>query len=91
MSITRSTWRRLNEVIEESGAKLVVFNVPAWHEVDPEAMEGVQAEVAETRLCLEDAPAQARLRGVLEELGISMIDLLPALRETRRSKNRSVY
>jgi hypothetical protein len=89
--ITRRILSRLNEAIEESGAKLVVFNVPATHEVDPAAMEAVQAEVAETRLCLEDAPAQIRLRGVLEELGIPMIDLLPALRETHRSKNRSVY
>jgi hypothetical protein len=89
-AVTRRILSRLDEAVEQSGAKLVVFNVPAVHEVDPKAMEHVQAEFSQARLCLDDAPAQSRLRGVLEELGIPMIDVLPALREAVRSQ-RSVY
>ena len=54
---------RLRDTVRSDGAELVVFNVPAWEEVDPEQLRLVTERDAElNRLCLEESPGHLRLQ-----------------------------
>jgi hypothetical protein len=81
-SITGRLLERLNREVRKSGAKLLLFSVPARHEVNDAEMAGVKAEYSSPRrLCLEQAPGYGRLRELTQSLGIAYIDLLPAFRQ----------
>lgn len=86
---TRRVLDRLNQAVDAQGSTLVVFSVPAWHEVDPEPMATVQALAPDpTAVCLEEAPGYTRLATMLHSLSIPYVDLLPDFRHaTRESKN----
>ena len=92
-------WRTTTRILERLqtdtdrlGARLVVFTVPAFEEVDETAMAEALAGTAEAEsVCLERAPGYTRLAGVLDGLGIQMVDLLPAFRDTHRSHEESLF
>jgi hypothetical protein len=42
-------------------------------------------------LCWEDAPAYNRLKGILNELDIGYIDLLPSFRTISRNDNQNLF
>lgn len=74
--------KQLNVAVHASGAELVIFTVPAEHEVDPSLMRSLAADFYDPdALCLHKVPAYERLRDISDELGINYIDLLPGLRQ----------
>ena len=90
--VTERIFTRFKEDVETSGAKLVVFTVPALEEVSPEYMKNVTASVSQPeKLCLEKAPGQARLGDMLKELGIDEIALLADFRKAMRVDGTNLY
>ncbi|MDH3981204.1 MAG: hypothetical protein OEU91_11905, partial [Gammaproteobacteria bacterium] len=60
--ITRRVLARLDREITEAGSKLMIFSVPAMHDVDIDRMNKVEEDAPESGLlCLEEAPGYARL------------------------------
>lgn len=89
---TKRIFARFKEDVEASGAKLVVFTVPALEEVSLEQMKAVTADVAyPDKLCLEEAPGHARLSRMLTELDIEQISLLPDFRRVMREDGINLY
>lgn len=89
---TARIFARFQQDVEASGSKLVVFTVPGIEEVSPEYMEGVKAGVAyPEKLCLEEAPGQARLNRLLTELNIEQISLLAEFRKATREDGLNLY
>jgi hypothetical protein len=83
---------RLRDAVRTDGAELVVFNVPAWEEVDPVRLRDVtDRDVELTDLCLEAAPGHERLAGILDELGIPRVDLLPHFRDSLRREGAELF
>jgi acetyltransferase AlgX (SGNH hydrolase-like protein) len=89
---TKRIFARFKEEVEAHGGRLVVFTVPALEEVSLEYMKAVTANVAyPEKLCLEETPGQARLTGLLTELDIEQISLLPAFRRVMREDGINLY
>jgi hypothetical protein len=89
---TERIFARFKEEVDAYGGKLVVFTVPALEEVSSEYMEDVTANVAfPDKLCLEEAPGQARLSRMLTELDIEQISLLPHFRRVMREDGINLY
>jgi hypothetical protein len=79
--VTGQLLSRLDSVVREAGARLVIFTVPAQHEVEPRTMERVKSEFyAPDLLCLDQAPAYSRLEAIAGRLGIEYVNLLPDFR-----------
>ena len=90
--LTRRILRQLKTEVEAGGARLVVFTVPSLANADERFMERVRADSpAPERLCLEQAPGFARLAGICHELGIELVDLLPAFREQMREHGATLF
>lgn len=90
--ITQRILLRLNREVTDNGGRLVVFSVPAMHEVDPGRMSMVLEDSPKTGLlCLDEAPGHARLAGILEDLQIDFIDLLPVFRETTHNTGENLF
>ena len=70
--LTRRILERFNADVAGNGARLVVFTVPAIHEVEDPA-DG-------STVCLNDPPGYRRLASTLSELHVPLIDLLPLFR-----------
>jgi len=71
--LTRRILERFKADVERDGARLIVFTVPALHEVQNTA-DGAT-------VCLHDPPGYLRLASTLDGLDIPLIDLLPVFRE----------
>jgi hypothetical protein len=79
--ITERILARLASEVEAAGARLLVFTVPAYRQVDEQDREQTLRAASEPEsLCLEQGVAEARLAGLLDDLGIPLIDLLPTFR-----------
>jgi hypothetical protein len=90
--VTERIFARFKEEVEAHNAKLVVFTVPALEEVSLEYMKNVTANVANPdKLCLEEAPGQARLSHMLAKLDIQQISLLPNFRKVMREDGINLY
>ncbi len=90
--LTRRSLDRLASAVENEGAELVVFNVPGVLETDPAAAAEAWGQAKSTdELCFEQAQAHVRLRAVLAELGIPMIDLLGRFRSAVREEGSVVF
>jgi hypothetical protein len=85
--ITQKILRRFQSDVANSGAELIVFSVPSLHEVEGQRIAKVSNR---DLICLEEAPGHERLRGLLADLEIEYIDLLPSFRE-RHSGKRSLF
>ena len=89
---TERIFAKFKEEVESYGGKLIVFDVPALEEVSLEYMKAVIADVAyPDKLCLEEAPGQARLSRLLTELDIDQISLLPDFRRAMREDGINLY
>ena len=83
---------RLKNEVHAIHSKLVVFTVPALSEVSIPVMQQVKADALDTNaLCLEEPPVYERLRAVLNELGIELVDLLPAFRQAMQDGGGNLY
>jgi len=90
--ITRRILARLDNEIKTAGGRLLVFSVPAIHDVNIRRMNKILDNAPKsTLLCLEEAPAYARLGEILEELHIEYLDLLPAFRQETRDRNTGLF
>ena len=80
-NITKRVLARLKHDTETIGSQLLVFTVPAVHEVDVTAMkEVIEGAPESAKLCLEETPAYERSKNILKELKIEYVDLLPDFR-----------
>ena len=89
---TKRILNRLNNEVSEMGSTLVVFSVPAIHEVDTVERDKVTENAPEGEtLCLESPPAYAHLRSILTDLSIKYIDLLPEFRDEMQNGGTNLY
>ena len=79
---TRRILQRLHQAVAADGGRLIVFSVPALHEVDTQTRRYIERQTdAPELLCLTDElPPYQILPSLLGQLGIAYIDLLPAFR-----------
>jgi len=90
--ITRRILERLDAEVTASGARLVVFDVPALYDVDPRRVDGrLGSALRAGEACHEEAPGHARLQGITTELGIDYIDLLPGFRSAYREEGLPLH
>jgi hypothetical protein len=80
--VTGESLSRLNRAVIQAGARLVVFTVPANIEVEPQQMQVVlnRAENPD-QLCIEEDIADKRVKQMLDDLQIPIIDLMQPFRE----------
>jgi hypothetical protein len=91
-AITERILARLRNDASDIGSKLVVFTVPARHEVDPiEIRRIVKNSPDPGVICLEGVPAYRRLSEITKRLNIEYVDLLPAFRDIMRTKGIVLY
>lgn len=91
-TLTERILARLRDDVQEAGAELVVFTVPAYHEVDSEYIQAVLSAVDDpSAYCLEEAVGYDRLKSVLNQYGILYADLLPAFRQSNRLGQRPLF
>jgi hypothetical protein len=89
---TKRILARLREEVDAYGAKLVVVSVSPLEEVSLEYVKAVKTVAAHPeRLCLEKAPGQARLSGILAELDIEQVSLLSDFRRAGRDEELDLY
>lgn len=69
---------RLRDEVQGAGSRLVVFTVPALHEVSEEALRDPPDREL---ICWQESPAYARLDAILRDLEIEHIDLLEHFRQ----------
>ncbi|OOZ42725.1 SGNH/GDSL hydrolase family protein [Solemya elarraichensis gill symbiont] len=73
---------RLNTETRRNGAKLVIFSVPAMHEVDNSMVERIATETSgEQKACMDTPPGYQRLERLTNKLGIRYVNLLSEFRD----------
>jgi len=79
--------------VADNGARLVVFSVPALYDVVPDEMDKISRErIPHPELiCKEDVPGYARLQGILADLDIDYINLLPSFRKNMRDEGITLF
>lgn len=91
-NITQTILKRLNGEVEKMGSKLVVFSVPALHEVDPWYIkQAINSASSQHRLCMEKVPGYQRLSIVLTELNIEYVDLLTSFRDVTKTDKVNLF
>lgn len=90
-NVTKLILDRLNSDISRMGSKLVVFTVPALHEVDLKHMEKAINKTPQGMLCLEKPPRYRRLSSILRNLNIEYIDLLPTFRDVTKNNEVNLF
>ena len=89
---TKRILKHLNNEVAEMGGTLVVFSVPAIHEVHTVERDKVTRNAPEGEtLCLKNPPAFERLRSILTDLSIGYIDLLPEFRDVMQDDGTNLY
>jgi hypothetical protein len=79
--ITKDILARLKHDTESIGSKLVVFTVPCLRDVDTTKINKILEDAPNgLQLCLDEAPANFRLKNVLNQLSIDYVDLFPDFR-----------
>jgi hypothetical protein len=90
--ITGAIIQKLDQVVSEDGAELVVFTVPALNEVDPSIIRNLENQNMSTpALCVEAAPSYLRLMRLLDELDVTYLDLLPDFRRAMRQDSVELF
>lgn len=90
--ITKRILARLKQDVEATGSTLLVFSVPALHEVDSASMKKVSEHAPESvALCLDEAPGYGRLKNILNELDIDFVDLLPDFRKVTQDSRDDLF
>ena len=89
---TKRILHRLKHGTEAINSRLLVFTVPALSDVSISEMDKVRAGVpSPDKLCLDEAPAYQRLRDMLGELEIELVDLLPHFRSAMRDDGTTLF
>ncbi|MCA9795182.1 MAG: hypothetical protein KC910_25410 [Candidatus Eremiobacteraeota bacterium] len=89
---TGRIFARLATQVRASGAKLAVFTVPDIWQVEPAVAQKELGLFDDPSIfCLEEAPPNRRLAGILKELGVECIDLLPDFRHAFRDQGIKLY
>ena len=86
-----TTKRILNQLKNEVSSiegELFVFTVPARREVVEKKIRNFQDREL---ICWKDAPSYDRLRGMLKELDIGYIDLLPSFRKIINDEKQNIF
>jgi len=79
--ITKNILTRLKQDMQAMAGELVVFTVPAHHEVDAGEIENaIKIAPDPEKFCLREARGYDRLASILEDLDIKYVDLLPDFR-----------
>lgn len=85
---TKRILNRIKNDVSSIGAKLIVFTVPVLYEV-------VEEELGKTPgnelICWEEMPAYERLVGILTELDIDYVNLLPGFRKIMRNEKQNLF
>lgn len=90
--LTARILERLRGAVREAGASLVVFTVPAYHEVDPRFQRVVSDLMPDAEdYCFEEAEGYARLERTLAEQGTPLLHLLPSFRRVAREGGEQLY
>lgn len=85
---TKLILERLKQDTTNAGAEFFVFTVPSLSDVHPETIgETAEADL----LCLAEPPSYARAIGILSELEIEHLNLLPTFRQEAANKNVSLF
>ena len=80
-AITERLLSRLNIAVAAKGARLIVFSVPAYHEIDSAVIAQLTAAAPQdASLCLAEAPGYQKLAAVTQSLGIEYLDLMPSFK-----------
>jgi lysophospholipase L1-like esterase len=83
---------RLRDAVRRAGGTLVVFTVPAYHEVDPEHRRIVAGLVPDAEdYCFEEAAGYQRLEAILSEQHVPFLNLLSTFRRADREQGESLY
>jgi len=83
---------RLKQEVQEDGARLIVFTVPAHREVDRSAMRRAESDTqAAGGLCLEEAVAYDRLAELLARLDIESVNLLEGFRHVAAKDDTTLF
>ena len=84
---------RLRKDVEQAGAKLVVFSVPALFDADRRVVADYvnSTPKAEGQICAENSPGYARLREILEAGDIAYVDLVPAFRQAVSQEGQDLF
>lgn len=90
-TITSRIFARLHQAVEDSGGQLVVFTVPGLQEVDQEFKARVEELDPDHIYCLDSLPGNDRLRDVLSDLDVPMLDLVPTFREEENNKGVDLF
>ncbi|MFC2166918.1 hypothetical protein ACFLQZ_03025 [Acidobacteriota bacterium] len=91
-SVTQHILERFKNDSEAIDTELIVFSVPAFHEVDDLEMKKVGKDFTSPNLlCLEKVPGYKRLERVCQELNIEYIDLLPDFRLASQERNINLF
>ena len=89
--ITSRIFARLNQAVEDSGGQLVVFTVPGLQEVDQEFKDRVEELDRERNYCLDSLPGNDRLRDVLTDLDVPMLNLTPVFQKKENTEGIDLY
>lgn len=84
---TRRILSRLRDEVETDGRKLVVFSVPSRGET----VAGSGDESVDSEICLDFDGPSARLGTILEDLGVTYVNLLGPFREAARDEGLTLH
>lgn len=84
---TKRILERLKSDVSSIGGELFVFTVPAISDVIAAETKDIPHEI----ICLEDGPSYDRLKGILNELDIGYVDLLPSFRKITRNDGLNLF
>ena len=85
--VTARILAQLAQAVRADGAELVVFNVPSVYESEPRLPDAGAGDLG----CRDAPPGYARLRGILADLDVRFIDLLPAFQRHARDRSESLF
>jgi len=92
-STTERIIKRLKQDVENAGAKLVVFSVPAFSDSDLNFVAELEqtAKKSTPKYCVEDSPGYRELGGMLARNDIAYIDLVPEFRKAVTKDGRNLF
>jgi hypothetical protein len=90
---TERVFKKLKQDVEDIGARLVVFSVPALFDADLNIAKEFETSAGqnEPRFCIEDSPGYRQLRLMLKRNDIAYIDLVPDFREAVMKEGRDLF
>lgn len=90
---TERVFVKLKQDVEDIGAALVVFSVPALFDADLNIAKEFEPSGGQDgpRFCVEDSPGYRQLRSMLKRNDIAYIDLVPDFRKAVMKEGRDLF